>query len=76
MHSVEHRLAADTSEAALLALIGRMNDDPEPMRCIVVRHPRSDTTHTLRVMVGTGGTVRTCDPAVTDRDDPRTCIPT
>lgn len=55
---------------------GRMNDDPEPMRCIVVRHPRSDTTHTLRVMVGTGGTVRTCDPAVTDRDDPRTCIPT
>lgn len=55
---------------------GRAATSPAPMRCIVVRHPGSDTTHTLRVMLGTGGSVRTCDPAVTERDDPRTCIPT
>ena len=55
---------------------GRAATSPAPMRCIVVRHPGSDTTHTLRVMLGTGGSVRTCDPAITERDDPRTCIPT
>lgn len=55
---------------------GRAATSPAPMRCIVIRHPGSDTTHTLRVMLGTGGSVRTCDPAVTERDDPRTCIPT
>ncbi len=55
---------------------GRAATSPAPMRCIIVRHPASETTHTLRVMLGTGGSVRTCDPAVTERDDPRTCIPT
>ena len=45
----------------------------DPVRCLVVSHPSSETARILRVMLDLGGTVRTCDPAVTRDDDPRTC---
>lgn len=41
MKSVEHRLDADTSEADLLALIDRLNNDPE-IHGILVQLPLSD----------------------------------
>lgn len=48
--------------------------DPAPIRCIVVRHPGSSTTRTLHVVLNSGGTVRTCDPATTDPRDTRRCL--
>jgi type IV fimbrial biogenesis protein FimT len=48
--------------------------DPAAIRCIVVRHPGSSTTRTLHVVLNTGGTVRTCDPAATDPRDTRRCL--
>lgn len=45
----------------------------DPVRCLVVSHPSSETARILRVMLDLGGTVRTCDPAVTRDDDPRAC---
>lgn len=48
--------------------------DPPPIRCIVIRHPGSATTRTLHVVLNSGGTVRTCDPAATDPRDTRRCL--
>lgn len=42
-----------------------------PLRCIVISG--AEGTRPLRVVIGTGGTVRMCDPAVTDSNDPRRC---
>ena len=53
---------------------GRTALEPAPIRCIVVRHPGSSTTRTLHVMLNSGGTVRTCDPAATDPRDTRRCL--
>lgn len=53
---------------------GRAQPQPAPLRCVVIRHPGSATSRTLAVMVNVGGTVRTCDPAVTaPAGDPRIC---
>ncbi|MDZ7858458.1 GspH/FimT family pseudopilin [Sphaerotilus sp.] len=53
---------------------GRAQPAPAPIRCIVVRHPGSATTRTLHVVLNSGGTVRTCDPAATDPRDTRRCL--
>ena len=53
---------------------GRAQSEPAPIRCIVVRHPGSDTTRTLHVVLNSGGTARTCDPAATDPRDTRRCL--
>jgi type IV fimbrial biogenesis protein FimT len=47
---------------------------PAPLRCVVVRHPASATARTLHVMLGAGGSVRTCDPSATDPRDTRRCL--
>jgi len=47
---------------------------PPPIRCIVVTHPGSSTSRTLHVVLNSGGTVRTCDPAATDPRDTRRCL--
>jgi type IV fimbrial biogenesis protein FimT len=47
---------------------------PAPLRCVVVRHPGSTTARTLHVVLGTGGTARTCDPAAADPRDTRRCL--
>lgn len=45
---------------------------PSGLRCLKLTH--ADTgTRPLHVLIGSGGTVRTCDPAVTAADDPRRC---
>ena len=44
-----------------------------PLRCIDIRHTASGTSRPLRLMLGNGGNVRMCDPAVTDDNDPRKC---
>ncbi len=46
---------------------------PEPLRCIDIRHTASGASRPLRLMLGNGGNVRMCDPAVTDDNDPRKC---
>ncbi|MEY4907330.1 MAG: hypothetical protein RL260_1048 [Pseudomonadota bacterium] len=53
---------------------GRAQPVPAPIRCIVVRHPGSSSTRTLHVVLNSGGTVRTCDPAATDPRDTRRCL--
>ncbi|MEX8493817.1 MAG: pilus assembly protein FimT, partial [Sphaerotilus sp.] len=53
---------------------GRAQTDPVPIRCIVITHPGSTTTRTLHVMLNTGGSARTCDPAATDPLDTRRCL--
>jgi type IV fimbrial biogenesis protein FimT len=54
---------------------GRLATSPDwatgPIRCLVVSG--ASGTRPLRVVIGTGGTVRMCDPAVTDANDPRRC---
>lgn len=42
-----------------------------PIRCVEVTGATG--TRPLRIVIGTGGTVRMCDPAVTDANDPRRC---
>jgi type IV fimbrial biogenesis protein FimT len=53
---------------------GRAQPVPEPIRCVVVKHPGSSTSRTLHVVLNAGGTVRTCDPAATDQRDTRRCL--
>jgi type IV fimbrial biogenesis protein FimT len=44
-----------------------------PVQCIVVAHTTASDTRPLNIVIGSGGTVRMCDPAVTSNDDPRKC---
>ncbi|MEY2690241.1 MAG: hypothetical protein RL375_4441 [Pseudomonadota bacterium] len=44
-----------------------------PLQCIVVDNTAGSDTRKLHIVVGTGGTVRMCDPAVTSSTDPRKC---
>jgi type IV fimbrial biogenesis protein FimT len=44
-----------------------------PLQCIEVSNTTATGTRRLNVVIGTGGTVRMCDPAVTSNDDPRKC---
>jgi len=44
-----------------------------PIRCIEVSHANPDS-HKMRLVIGMGGTLRMCDPAVA-APDPRTCNP-
>lgn len=44
-----------------------------PIRCIEVSHTNPDS-HKLRLVIGTGGTLRMCDPDL-KAPDPRTCNP-
>jgi type IV fimbrial biogenesis protein FimT len=76
--TVEVRDAACGSTTGLGQVLfngfGRAQAVPAPMRCIVVRHPGSSSTRTLHLVLNNGGTVRTCDPAVTDPRDTRRCL--
>ena len=49
MASFEHRLAADAGEAALLALVGRLNRDPA-VHGILVQLPLPDGVDSARVL--------------------------
>jgi type IV fimbrial biogenesis protein FimT len=68
---------ADTSTSIAFNGYGRVvmsNKQPVgtgPMQCIVVEGITG--THKLNIVVGSGGTVRMCDPAATDANDPRHC---
>ncbi len=44
-----------------------------PLQCIVVDNTTGSDTRKLNIVVGSGGTVRMCDPAVTSTTDPRRC---
>ena len=70
---------ADCSRAANRAQVvfngyGRAQVDPAPLRCIVIKHPGSSSSRTLHVVLNSGGSVRTCDPAATDPRDTRRCL--
>lgn len=41
--------------------------------CIRISNASDASTRALNIAVNTGGTVRMCDPAVTDSNDPRKC---
>ncbi|MBK6853487.1 MAG: GspH/FimT family pseudopilin [Burkholderiales bacterium] len=43
------------------------------LQCIVVDNTTGSDTRKLNIVVGSGGTVRMCDPAVTSTTDPRRC---
>jgi type IV fimbrial biogenesis protein FimT len=67
--------ASSTGQAQVLFNgFGRAQTVPPPIRCIVVTHPGSSTSRTLHVVLNSGGTVRTCDPAATDPRDTRRCL--
>ena len=44
-----------------------------PLQCVELTNTTATGTRRLNVVIGTGGTVRMCDPAVTSNDDPRKC---
>jgi type IV fimbrial biogenesis protein FimT len=44
-----------------------------PLRCLDLSHSGSGDQRPLRVLIGTGGTVRLCDPAIAATTDPRHC---
>lgn len=74
-------LQADCSTAATATQIafdgyGRLDTTTvaTPIRCIDISHS-DPQTHKLRLVIGTGGTLRLCDPAITDSTDPRICTP-
>jgi type IV fimbrial biogenesis protein FimT len=69
---------ADCSAAASTTQVsynsyGRITTPATALRCIDIRHTASGTSRPLRLMLGNGGNVRMCDPAVTDDNDPRKC---
>lgn len=69
--------AADCTTAAADTQVsfngfGRVNH-ASPLRCIHISHTQAGTSRPLRIVIGTGGNARMCDPAVTDNNDPRRC---
>lgn len=53
---------------------GRVNaTSVTPVRCILVDHASGSGNRALRVTLGLSGSVRMCDPAITDTKDPRRC---
>lgn len=44
-----------------------------PARCIDIDNSQGSGNRALRILVSSGGTLRMCDPAVTDTSDPRRC---
>ncbi|MDP4300098.1 GspH/FimT family pseudopilin [Leptothrix discophora] len=52
---------------------GRVDTAANPIRCLVIGHSSGATVRPLNVVISPGGTVRSCDPAVTDNNDPRKC---
>jgi type IV fimbrial biogenesis protein FimT len=72
--------AAATTNTVVFNAYGRVASDPgnaaeppPPLRCIVVDHSSGSGNRKLNIVVSTGGSVRLCDPAVTDATDPRKC---
>lgn len=43
------------------------------LRCLDIAHRTTGEQRPLRVLIGASGSVRLCDPAVTDTTDPRHC---
>jgi type IV fimbrial biogenesis protein FimT len=52
---------------------GRVDNGAAAVRCIVIGHNSGAPVRPLNVVISPGGTVRSCDPAVTDNNDPRKC---
>jgi type IV fimbrial biogenesis protein FimT len=46
-----------------------------PVSCVRVSNPSDAGTRALNIAVNPGGQIRMCDPAVTDTNDPRVCLP-
>jgi type IV fimbrial biogenesis protein FimT len=69
--------AADTANSVAFNGYGRLATTPTwgsgPLRCIVVDSQADGERRKINIVIGTGGTVRMCDPAVTDSNDPRRC---
>lgn len=65
--------ASDTATFAEFDGFGRLTDSSSQLRCIVVGHSQGSGNRTLNIVIGSGGQVRMCDPAVTSSSDPRKC---
>jgi type IV fimbrial biogenesis protein FimT len=67
----------DTATSVAFNGYGRVATTPTwatgPLQCVQVQNPTATGTRRLQIVIGAGGTVRMCDPAVTDANDPRRC---
>lgn len=64
---------ASSATSVIFNGFGRVVAGTTPIRCIVIDHSGGSGNRTLNLLIGTGGTIRMCDPAVTDNTDPRKC---
>jgi type IV fimbrial biogenesis protein FimT len=69
--------AAATTQQVRFDAFGRVDTRtgaPAPLRCLLISHSGSGDSRPLRVVIGAGGTLRTCDPSASLAvDDPRRC---
>jgi type IV fimbrial biogenesis protein FimT len=69
--------ATDSATSVAFNGYGRLATTPSwgrgPLRCIVVDSRADGDRRRLNIVIGNGGTVRMCDPVVTDANDPRRC---
>lgn len=66
--------ASATQTQVVFDGFGRVNSNTiAPIRCIVLNHSSGSSNRALRLTLSTAGSVRMCDPAVTDSNDPRRC---
>ncbi len=67
----------DTATSVAFNGYGRVATTPTwatgPLQCVQVQNLTATGTRRLQIVIGAGGTVRMCDPAVTDANDPRRC---
>jgi type IV fimbrial biogenesis protein FimT len=72
---------ASTNTQVSFNAFGRVKSDPPdldhppaPIRCLLISHTGGGDSRPVRVVIGKGGTLRTCDPTPSlAADDPRRC---
>lgn len=86
---VAQRPPGDTATGIVVAAVDTLNNgastvtfngygqlaNASPVSCVRVSNPSDAATRALNVAVNPGGQIRMCDPAVTDNNDPRKCLP-
>lgn len=63
---------ATTPSALVFDAFGRL-DSSLQSRCIDIDNSTGSSNRALRIIIGSGGTMRMCDPTLSATDDPRRC---